>query len=43
VFNLVLLACWFFLPQHMNPALVPLIALLIFRSLFYISGEKYHR
>jgi hypothetical protein len=42
VFNLVLFACWFFLPQHMNPALIPLIAILIFRSLFYISGEKYN-
>ncbi len=27
VFNLVLLACWGFLPQHMNPGLVPIIAL----------------
>ena len=42
VFNLVLFACWFFLPQHMNPALIPLIAILIFRSLFYISREKYN-
>lgn len=42
VFNLVLFACWFFLPQHMNPALMPFIAILIFRSLFYISREKYH-
>jgi hypothetical protein len=42
VFNLVLFACWFFLPQHMNPALMPLIAILIFRSLFYISREKYN-
>ena len=42
VFNLVLLACWFFLPQHMNPALIPIIAILIFRSLFYISRKKYN-
>jgi hypothetical protein len=42
VFNLVLFACWFFLPQHLNPALMPLIAILIFRSLFYISKEKYN-
>ncbi|MEP6950192.1 MAG: DUF4105 domain-containing protein [Ginsengibacter sp.] len=42
VFNLVLFVCWFFLPQHMNPALMPFIAILIFRSLFYISGEKYN-
>lgn len=40
VFNLVLLASWFFLPQHMNPALIPIIATLIFRSLLYISKEK---
>ena len=42
VFNLVLFACWFFLPQHLNPALMPLIAILMFRSLFYISKEKYN-
>lgn len=42
VFNLVLFACWFFLPQHLNPALIPVIAILIFRSLFYISKEKYN-
>ena len=40
VFNLVLFACWFFLPQHMNPALIPIIAILIFRSLLYVSREK---
>lgn len=42
VFNLVLLACWFLLPQHMNPALMPLIAILIFRSFLYISRDKYN-
>ncbi|MEP6926931.1 MAG: DUF4105 domain-containing protein [Ginsengibacter sp.] len=42
VFNLVLFACWFFLPQHMNPSLMPLISILIFRSIFYISREKYN-
>lgn len=40
VFNLTLFGCWFFLPQHMNPALMPIIAILIFRSLFYISTGK---
>ena len=40
VFNLTLFGCWFFLPQHMNPALMPIIAILIFRSLFYISRGK---
>jgi hypothetical protein len=41
-FNLVLFACWFFLPQHMNPALLPLIAILIFRSFRYVSSKKYN-
>jgi hypothetical protein len=40
VFNLVLCTCWFFLPQHLNPALLPIIAILIFRSLFFISKGK---
>ena len=41
VLNLALFACWVFLPQHMNPALIPVIAILIFRSLLYIFREKY--
>lgn len=40
VFNMVLFACWFFLPQHLNPALIPIIAILIFRSFLYISSRK---
>ncbi|MEO8412811.1 MAG: DUF4105 domain-containing protein [Ginsengibacter sp.] len=40
VFNLVLFGCWFFLPQHMNPALIPFIGILVFRSLFYIASKK---
>lgn len=40
VFNFVVCACWFFLPQHMNPALLPIIAILIFRSIFFISKGK---
>jgi len=43
VFTLVLLGCWFFLPQHMNPALIPIIATLIFRSILYISRENSKR
>jgi hypothetical protein len=43
VFNLVLFACWFFLPQHLNPALMPVIAILIFRSILYISRENSRR
>jgi hypothetical protein len=30
--NILLLSIWFFLPQHMNISLIPLILLLIFRS-----------
>ncbi len=40
VFTLVLLGCWFFLPQHMNSALMPIVAILIFRSILYISREN---
>jgi len=40
VFNLILLGFWFFLPQHMNPALIPIILILILRSLIYISHKK---
>jgi hypothetical protein len=40
VFNLILLGFWFFLPQHMNPALIPIILILIFRSFIYISHKK---
>ena len=42
-FNLVVLADWFFLPQHMNPSLIPIIALLIYRGFLYTSAEKYKR
>ena len=40
VFNLVLLGLWFFLPQHMNPALIPIILILILRSFIYISKKE---
>ncbi|HEY5406860.1 MAG TPA: DUF4105 domain-containing protein [Ginsengibacter sp.] len=40
VFNLVLFACWFFLPQHLNPALIPVIAILVFRSFLYNARQK---
>lgn len=40
VFNLVLFACWFFLPQHLNPALMPIVAILIFRSILYFRKEN---
>ncbi|MEP6584601.1 MAG: DUF4105 domain-containing protein [Ginsengibacter sp.] len=37
--NLLLLICWFFIPQHLNPALMPVIGILIFRSLYYVFKE----
>ncbi len=39
VFNIVLIACWFMLPQLMNPALIPIIGILIFRSFVYITRK----
>ncbi len=43
IFNLLLILCWFFLPQHLNPALIPVIAILIFRSLFFIFYQSKKR
>jgi hypothetical protein len=40
VFNIILIAVWALLPQHLNPALIPIIAILIFRSLIYIFRKK---
>lgn len=40
VFNLILICCWFFLPQHMNPALIPIILILILRSFISVSKKK---
>ncbi|MEO5649096.1 MAG: DUF4105 domain-containing protein [Ginsengibacter sp.] len=40
LFNLLLLGFWFFLPQHLNPSLIPIIGILIFRSFVYISKKK---
>ena len=39
--NCILLAGWFFLPQHLNPSLIPIIAMLIFRSFLHFSSKKY--
>ena len=39
IFNIILLGSWFFLPQLMNPALLPIIAILIFRSFVYITKK----
>ncbi len=39
LFNLLLLICWFVVPQHLNPALMPVIGILIFRSLYYVFRQ----
>lgn len=40
IFNLLLIVCWFFLPQHLNPALIPIVSIMVFRSILYISSVK---
>lgn len=40
VFNIILIALWALVPQHLNPALIPIIAILIFRSFIYIFSKK---
>jgi hypothetical protein len=40
LFNIVLIICWRFIPQHLNSSLLPIIALLIFRSLIFILRKK---
>jgi hypothetical protein len=40
LFNIVLIICWRFIPQHLNTSLLPVIALLIFRSLISILQKK---
>lgn len=40
IFNILLLAAWAFMPQHLNVALIPIIGILIFRSLIYIFRKK---
>ncbi|MEP7253441.1 MAG: DUF4105 domain-containing protein [Ginsengibacter sp.] len=37
--NLLLLICWFLLPQHLNPALMPVIGIIIFRILYYVFRQ----
>ncbi len=39
LFNLLLLICWFFIPQHLNPALMPVVGIIVFRSLYYVFGQ----
>ncbi len=40
IFNIILIGSWFFLPQLMNPALLPIIGILIFRSFVYITKKE---
>jgi hypothetical protein len=39
IFNIILIGCWFILPQLMNPSLIPIIGILIFRSFVYITRK----
>lgn len=40
IFNILLIALWSRIPQHLNIALIPIIAILIFRSLLYIFRKR---
>lgn len=40
IFNIILIALWRVVPQHLNPALIPVIAILIFRSLIYFFKKN---
>lgn len=42
ILNLILLLGWFFLPQHMNFALIPFVILMVYRyaSLYHAAGKK---
>lgn len=40
IFSLLIIAAWALIPQHLNYALIPIIAILIFRSLVYIFRKK---
>jgi hypothetical protein len=40
VFSLILLGLWFFLPQHLNPSLIPVILILVLRSFIYILKRQ---
>ena len=40
IFNIILIALWSVVPQHLNPALIPVIAILIFRSLIYVFRKN---
>ena len=40
VFSLIVLGLWFFLPQHLNPSLIPVILILVLRSFIYILKKQ---
>jgi hypothetical protein len=40
VFNIILIGAWGLIPQHLNAALIPFLAILIFRSLIYIFRKR---
>jgi hypothetical protein len=40
ILNIILITIWALVPQHLNAALIPIIAILIFRSLIYIFRKK---
>ena len=40
IFNILLIIFWKFIPQHLNTALLPILCLLIFRSLIFILRKK---
>jgi hypothetical protein len=40
VFSLIVLGLWFFLPQHSNPSLIPVILILVLRSFIYILKKQ---
>lgn len=40
IFNVILLVAWSFLPQHLNPSLIPIILILVLRSFISVSRKK---
>jgi uncharacterized membrane protein YfcA len=40
IFNLILILAWSLIPQHLNAALIPILAILIFRSWMYFFRKN---
>ncbi len=36
----ILIVAWLFLPQQLNPSLIPIVAVIIFRTILYLTKEK---